>query len=139
MQDLAMPKKKDVPHSGSDLDIKIEGAKLEENDDDRSSSLSEPEDDENAQEELILSQLGSGRHSNKVAQSALEADSEAETERIEPTPHKSRRRTGNVENTPSKLGQHSTIDDDLSDPPSPLPIEPDGDFASGVNTTGTSR
>lgn len=110
--------------------VKSEMEPSEDLGDDRSSSLSEPDDDPD--EEMQFNALTASRRSalNDVAPAASEVDSEAETERLEQTPRTVRRRAGSMERTPSKLGQPMPLDDDLSEPPSPLPAEPGGDSST---------
>ncbi|KAH9825661.1 Sds3-like [Teratosphaeria destructans] len=104
-------------------------------DDDRSSSLSEPEDDQD--EELgsynVRAADANGRF---MASRSLEIDSEAETERLENTPQKLHKHADGIVRTPSKLSQAAAIEDDLSDPPSPLPAGVGA--ASSTSTIGAS-
>ncbi|KAK5132767.1 hypothetical protein LTR08_008652 [Meristemomyces frigidus] len=104
--------------------------------DDRSSSLSDPEDD---QDEEGTQNGGGGAIAGKSlpsAQRLLDVDSEAETERLEQTPQKLRKHADSIGRTPSKLNQAATMDDELSDPPSPLPIR--AGAASSTSTIGTA-
>ncbi|KAF2766547.1 hypothetical protein EJ03DRAFT_330046 [Teratosphaeria nubilosa] len=107
-----------------------EGGDME--DDDRSSSLSEPEDDQD--EELGPYNTASAADANGqfMAQRSLDVDSEAETERLEKTPQKLRKHADGIGKTPSKLSQAAAIEDDLSDPPSPLPAG-----VGAASSTGT--
>lgn len=59
-----------------------------------------------------------------AAHQSLEVDSEAETERLEQTPRTGRKQAEDTGRTPSKLSQAAVADDDLSDPPSPIPTGP---------------
>lgn len=101
--------------------------------DDRSSSLSDPIDEEDEEEHARSIKETAARAS--VHQS-LEVDSEAETERLDHTPDKSRRQADSAGKTPSKLSQAATVDDDLSDPPSPIPLGPGA--ASSTSTVDTA-
>lgn len=101
--------------------------------DDRSSSLSDPIDEED-EEEHARDIKETAAHTS-VHQS-LEVDSEAETERLDHTPDKTRKQADNVGKTPSKLSQAATADDDLSDPPSPIPLGPGA--ASSTSTVDTA-
>lgn len=89
--------------------------------DDCSSSLSEPEDDPDDVLPRYDTIDGMDKHEAVVAHSSLEIDSEAETERLEQTPQKLRNHADSIGKTPSKLAHAETVEDDLSDPPSPLP------------------
>lgn len=103
--------------------------------DDQSSSLSEPDDEEDEDARQLLDLKYSRMTTDeRIATHSLDIDSEAETERLEQTPSKTRRQAENMGRTPSKLSQAATADD-LSDPPSPLPAGPDG--ASSTSTGGT--
>lgn len=125
-------------HRGSVLDVASDAAaQLEDEDadigDDRSSSLSEPEDDED-DDNFPSDAIPPTAH---AAHASLDVDSEAETERLDQTPVKARRET-QPGKTPSKLVHASTVDDDdalddLSEPPSPIPTVPGG--ASSTSTT----
>lgn len=104
--------------------------------DDRSSSLSDPED------LLDQSEGPNGVDSDAVEGEELpaaplsEVDSEAETERLSQTPQKLRKLADNVGRTPSKLSQAAMADDEeLSDPPSPLPAG--AGAASSTSTVAT--
>ncbi|USW48107.1 hypothetical protein Slin15195_G014260 [Septoria linicola] len=90
-------------------------------DDDGSSSLSEPEDDPDVEthQNGISDTLTTSEELS--AHQSLEVDSEAETERLDQTPHKVRKHLEDTGRTPSKLSQAAGPDDELSDPPSPLP------------------
>lgn len=94
--------------------------------DDRSSSLSEPDEDIDDDDVINVAQYRPNRNgavAEEQAQQSLEVDSEAETERIDQTP-KSRKDAEPTQKTPSKLNQAATADDELSDPPSPVPTGP---------------
>jgi hypothetical protein len=126
----------------ADLDASDPAVQLEDGngnvdlEDDRSSSLSEPEDEEDD------FHTDAGPPAALAAHASLDVDSEAETERLEQTPHKARLTTTQPEHektgrTPSKLVHAATIDDDdalddLSEPPSPIPTVPGG--ASSTST-----
>lgn len=124
-------------HRGSMLDTASDPpAQLEDEDaeigDDRSSSLSEPEDDE---DDFTTDPAPPAA---LAAHASLDVDSEAETERLDQTPEKARQQAQQVGKTPSKLVHTSTVDDedaldDLSEPPSPIPVVPGA--ASSTSTT----
>lgn len=101
--------------------------------DDRSSSLSEPDEDDEGDGD------GLNRKTNGEALSHTvpDIDSEAETERLDQTPQKLRQQADSAGKTPSKLKQTATLDDDLSDPPSPLPAAEMGG-ASSTSTVATT-
>ncbi|KAF2161778.1 hypothetical protein M409DRAFT_27834 [Zasmidium cellare ATCC 36951] len=112
-------------------------AEVGDDNDDRSSSLSDPIDEEDEEE-----------HANGIKETiaqtsvhqSLEVDSEAETERLDHTPDKTRKQGDNAGKTPSKLSQAATADDDLSDPPSPIPVGPGAaSSTSTVETAGQKR
>ncbi|SMQ46632.1 unnamed protein product [Zymoseptoria tritici ST99CH_1A5] len=92
--------------------------------DDRSSSLSDPEDDLEEDGEVFGSSSANIAAEELTAHQSMEIDSEAETERLENTPDKLRKQAENVGRTPSKLVHAATADDealdDLSEPPSPI-------------------
>ncbi|KAK4507426.1 hypothetical protein PRZ48_001161 [Zasmidium cellare] len=112
-------------------------AEVGDDNDDRSSSLSDPIDEED--EEEHVNGIGETAPQTAVHQS-LEVDSEAETERLDHTPDKSRKQGDNVGKTPSKLSQAATADDDLSDPPSPILVGPGAaSSTSTVETAGQKR
>lgn len=90
-------------------------------DDDGSSILSEPEDELDAQAQQSQPDHVLATSEELAAHQSLEVDSEAETERLDQTPHKNRIQIGETGKTPSKLIQAATLEDELSDPPSPLP------------------
>lgn len=104
--------------------------------DDRSSSLSEPEDDEEYESRPEYMHEAPRASGQLVAQKSLEYDSEAETERLEDSPQKQRMQAESTGRTPSKLKHTATADDELSDPPSPLPTGPGA--ASSTSTAGTA-
>lgn len=104
--------------------------------DDRSSSLSEPEDVYDEEEGLNYVANGSRGLNLPHAQKTLEVDSEAETERLEESPQKSRQHAEGIGRTPSKLSKAAGVEDDLSEPPSPLPTGPDA--ASSTSTIETA-
>ena len=89
--------------------------------DDRSSSLSEPEDVDDEEEGLRYVANGARGVNLPLAQKNLEVDSEAETERLEESPQKTRQHADSTGRTPSKLSKAAGVEDDLSEPPSPLP------------------
>jgi hypothetical protein len=103
--------------------------------DDRSSSLSEPEDVDDEEEGLSYVTNGARGHNLPPAQKTLEVDSEAETERLEESPQKLRQHADIIGRTPSKLSKAAGIEDDLSEPPSPLPAGPGA--ASSTSTIET--
>jgi hypothetical protein len=121
----------------ADLDASDPAVQLEDGngnvdlEDDRSSSLSEPEDEEDD------FPTDAGPPAALAAHASLDVDSEAETERLDQTPEKARQQMLHGK-TPSKLVHTSTVDDDdalddLSEPPSPIPTVPGG--ASSTSTT----
>ena len=89
--------------------------------DDRSSSLSEPEDVDDDEEGLRYVVNGARVVDLPPAQKTLEVDSEAETERLEESPRKTKQQADSTGRTPSKLSKAAGVEDDLSEPPSPLP------------------
>lgn len=104
--------------------------------DDRSSSLSEPEDEHDGSEEqggVYEDMLDGGA---LAAQRSLEVDSEAETERLDQTPQKLRKHPDNLGRTPSKLSQTATADEEFSEPPSPVPVG--AGAASSTSTIATA-
>ena len=105
-------------------------------DDDGSSELSEPDDD--MDEETHGNGLDGDLSEDETAtaQKSLEVDSEAETERLDQTPQGQRKQADAMGKTPSKLSQAATVEDELSDPPSPLPAGP-GAASSTSTTAGT--
>nr|POF12849.1 transcriptional regulatory protein dep1 [Quercus suber] len=116
-------------------------AEIGEEPDDRSSSLSDPED-EMEDDVRILGARGLLMGNRQLdSYRALDIDSEAETERLEDTPQKLRRHADSIGKTPSKLSQAATMDDDLSDPPSPLPtgIGAASSTSTGGDTIGKKR
>ena len=104
--------------------------------DDRSSSLSEPEDVDDDEEGLRYVANGARGVTLPTAQKNLEVDSEAETERLEESPRKSRQHADSTGRTPSKLSKAAGVEDDLSEPPSPLPTGPGA--ASSTSTIETA-
>ena len=105
-------------------------------DEDGSSELSEPDDD---LEDDIHGNGVDGDVSDEeapAAQKSLEVDSEAETERLDQTPHRQGKQTEALGKTPSKLSQAAAAEDELSDPPSPLPAGPGA--ASSTSTVATA-
>lgn len=104
--------------------------------DDCSSSLSEPEDVDDEDEGLSYVANGSRGVNLPPAQKTLEVDSEAETERLEESPQKLRQHADSIGRTPSKLSKAATVEDDLSEPPSPLPAGPGA--ASSTSTIETA-
>lgn len=104
--------------------------------DDRSSSLSEP-DDEQDLAELDNGGIGQVQDGEQLeAQRSLDVDSEAETDRLDQTPQKSRQHADSIGKTPSKLSRAATVEDELSEPPSPLPR--DAGAASSTSTVATT-
>nr|POF26213.1 transcriptional regulatory protein dep1 [Quercus suber] len=91
--------------------------------DDRSSSLSDPEDEIEDEGGILGARAILMGHRQLDSYRALDIDSEAETERLEDTPQKLRKHADSIGRTPSKLSQAATMDDELSDPPSPLPMD----------------
>lgn len=118
----------------------IVDAEVGEQRDDRSSSLSDPEDEHDGSEahDEVDGETLDGEQS--IAQRSLEVDSEAETERLDQTPQKQRKHPDNLGRTPSKLSQTATADEDLSEPPSPIPAGAGAaSSTSTIATTGKSR
>jgi hypothetical protein len=118
-------------------DIDTLPADVGDDQDDRSSSLSEPEDDLEENGEDIGSSSGNTAAEELTAHQSMEVDSEAETERLDHTPDKLRKVADNVGRTPSKLSHAATADDealdDLSEPPSPIP-----NMQDGISSTSTT-
>ncbi|KAM3418603.1 hypothetical protein BST61_g4580 [Cercospora zeina] len=106
-----------------------------DDDDNRSSSLSEPEDDMEVDAQQIGASGALATNEELSAHQSLEVDSEAETERLDQTPHKARKQLEDTGRTPSKLNQAAAPDDDLSDPPSPLPTGPGATSSTGTTDT----
>ncbi|GIZ40558.1 hypothetical protein CKM354_000389200 [Cercospora kikuchii] len=106
-----------------------------DDDDNRSSSLSEPDEDleADAQQNGVSETLATNEELS--AHQSLEVDSEAETERLDQTPHKARKQLEETGRTPSKLNQAAAPDDELSDPPSPLPAGPGATSSTGTTDT----
>lgn len=111
------------------------GEGLGHDEDEGSSELSEPDDEMDDEEQ------GNGIDGDildeevATAQKSLEVDSEAETERLDQTPHRQHRQADALGKTPSKLSQAATAEDELSEPPSPLPTGPGA--ASSTSTVAT--
>ncbi|KAK5127130.1 hypothetical protein LTR85_008490 [Meristemomyces frigidus] len=114
----------------------IAAAELGEEQDDRSSSLSEPEDEQDEEELHNGLTAAFERRPELSAQKSLDVDSEAETERLEETPQKLRKHADSVGRTPSKLSQAATVEDELSEPPSPIPVG--AGAASSTSTVATA-
>lgn len=104
--------------------------------DDRSSSLSEPEDDQDEVMPEYGTVNGMDELEPAVAHSSLDVDSEAETERLEQTPQKLRKHADSIRKTPSKLSYAATVEDDLSEPPSPLPTGAEAASSTSTIVTG---
>ncbi|KAM0718889.1 hypothetical protein Q7P37_005961 [Cladosporium fusiforme] len=104
--------------------------------DDRSSSLSEPEDLDEDDAGLAYATNGASAAHPLPVPKSLEVDSEAETERLEESPQKLRKYAESVGKTPSKLSKTVGVEDDLSEPPSPLPTGPGA--ASSTSTVDTA-
>ena len=111
-------------------------AEIGEHNDDRSSSLSDPEDDNEDVEEGDGIDEDTLNGDERAARQLLDDDSEAETERLEQTPQKLRKHADSLGRTPSKLNQAATADDDLSEPLSPLAIGVGA--ASSTSTVATA-
>lgn len=106
--------------------------------DDRSSSLSEPEDiDDEDGFPTALRDVRNGQ-AEFNAQHSLDVDSEAETERLDQTPDKARKLAENVGRTPSKLSHAATAEEteDHSDLSPILPAAPGA--ASSTSTIETA-
>lgn len=108
----------------------------EDDDDDRSSSLSEPEDEPDEEELHNGARAGVGNGAPHASQRSLDVDSEAETEMLDQTPQKAQKYAEGVAKTPSKLSQAAVAEDELSDPPSPLPMG--AGVASSTSTLATA-
>ncbi|KAF7186955.1 Transcriptional regulatory protein DEP1 [Pseudocercospora fuligena] len=119
----------------------VNGAEVGDQDDDRSSSLSEPEDDDEVDPVPGAAIDNTETFEELAAHQSLEVDSEAETERLDQTPTKLRKDADTTGKTPSKLSQAATADDDLSDPPSPIPATGPGaaSSTSTIETAGRKR
>jgi len=104
--------------------------------DDRSSSLSEPEDLDDDDDTLAFVANGAKSTIPPPAQKTLDVDSEAETERLDDSPQKRRQHADSVGRTPSKLSKAAGVEDELSEPPSPLPTGPGA--ASSTSTIETA-
>ncbi|KAK0925056.1 Transcriptional regulatory protein [Friedmanniomyces endolithicus] len=126
-----------VAQEDADLDITADGTTAENGDlqDDRSSSLSDPEDEQDEDEGLDKTDRSGGQAVQLVAQRSLDDDSEAETERLDNTPQKLLQHADGLGRTPSKLSQAATAEDELSEPLSPLQM--DVGAASSTSTNGT--
>ncbi|GAB7365141.1 hypothetical protein MBLNU230_g6229t1 [Neophaeotheca triangularis] len=101
-----------------------DGAEAGDQVDDRSSSLSEPEDDDEEEDRINGDSSSLARAVERRVRASVENnedDSEAETERLEQTPQKPRNRADGTGKTPSKLSQAAQLNEELSDPPSPIP------------------
>ncbi|KAK1024878.1 Transcriptional regulatory protein [Friedmanniomyces endolithicus] len=120
-----------------DLDNAADGTTAENGylQDDRSSSLSDPEDEQDEDEGLDEPNRSGGQAVQLVAQRSVDDDSEAETERLDNTPQKPLQHADSLGRTPSKLSQAATAEDELSEPPSPLQM--DIGAASSTSTNGT--
>ncbi len=111
-------------------------AEIGEQLDNRSSSLSDPEDDNHQVEKRSGEGIDMVDDQPPASQRSLEVDSEAETERLDQTPQKPRKHADSLGRTPSKLSQTATADEDLSEPPSPIPA--DVGAASSTSTVATA-
>ncbi|QIW96928.1 hypothetical protein AMS68_002446 [Peltaster fructicola] len=101
-------------------------------DKDDSSLLSEPEDDDR-EEEMLSSRMVNGKAVRRD-----DVDSEAETERLELTPrHPREAAEAGIGRTPSKLSKVQSPDEELSEPPSPLPN--DVGAASSTSTVANGK
>ncbi|KAK0823143.1 Transcriptional regulatory protein [Friedmanniomyces endolithicus] len=120
-----------------DLDNAADGTTAENGylQDDRSSSLSDPEDEQDEDEGLDEPNRSGGQAVQLVAQRSVDDDSEAETERLDNTPQKPLQHADSLGRTPSKLNQAATAEDELSEPRSPLQM--DIGAASSTSTNGT--
>ena len=105
--------------------------------DDSSSVLSDPLDDNDEERQHAGPVKTESDGAPLTAQRSVDADSEAETERLDQTPQKLRLHADSIEKTPSKLSHAAIIDDDeLSDPPSPTQIG--AGAASSTSTIATA-
>ena len=114
-----MEEREDVDDAAREL---VDGPR----DDDRSSSLSEPDeenedDGEHADEEDEDNTVnGDGLVTHPRALD--EIDSEAETERLDQTPTALRKQPDGLGRTPSKLSQTAKAEEEVSEPASPVPV-----------------
>ncbi|RMZ33068.1 hypothetical protein D0859_02796 [Hortaea werneckii] len=108
-----------------------------EEDDNSSSSLSDPEDDFDDEEQQNGAEREQRAGESLGAHKSMDVDSEAETERLDQTPQKAQKQLDAVGKTPSKLSQAATAEDELSDPPSPLPAG--NGVGSQASTSATAR
>jgi hypothetical protein len=102
--------------------------------DDRSSSLSEPDEEDDEDTHMLDIRYRSTTGDDRSGVRSNDIDSEAETERLDQTPSRLRKRADSTGKTPSKLS-HAATADDLSDPPSPLHAA--GNGALSTSTAGT--
>lgn len=124
-----------LEHGAADHNTDNGDAELEEHHDDGSSSLSDPDDDnEDAEHESGVDE--DTLLADDVAAQRSEVDSEAETERLDQTPQKLRKHADSLGRTPSKLIHAATAEEDISDPPSPLPTGVGA--ASSTSTVATA-
>ncbi|KAF2718176.1 hypothetical protein K431DRAFT_287910 [Polychaeton citri CBS 116435] len=119
-----------------DRSLAATGTDAANEDDDRSSSLSDiGDDDEDLEAEQELRNAMARSRPRSITPTD-DVDSEAETERLNETPQKRHNLIDTNGRTPSKLSQAAVLDEDLSDPPSPLPVDPAA--ASSTNTIATT-
>lgn len=129
MQDLDAEGEVDTDNDMGDAENQIA-----EQLDDRSSSLSDPEDENEDLAEQNGTDGDMADAEELTAQRSLEVDSEAETE-IE-SPHKPRKHADSIGRTPSKLSQAATVEEGESEPPSPVPVG--AGAASSTSTVATA-
>lgn len=134
-RDIAMTEAEVQGDAEVDAAIITADAEVGEEPDDRSSGLSEPEDEQDEAERQHGAMVEREEPGHLRAQKSLDVDSEAETERLEQTPQKLRKHADSIGMTPSKLGQAARAEDELSNPPSPLPVGVDA--ASSTSTIAT--
>ena len=100
---------------------------FEDDDKDDSSSLSEPDEDD------IEDETTDARSTIQSRARKDDVDSEAETERLELTPrHMRDMAVAGIGRTPSKLSKVDQQEDELTEPPSPVP-----QGAGAVSSTST--
>ncbi|EMC93227.1 hypothetical protein BAUCODRAFT_26551 [Baudoinia panamericana UAMH 10762] len=131
----------DAVEEGADADnaVLADPTEIGEQHDDRSSSLSEPDDEQDLTAHELEAIDGTDVAQRPARGVALDVDSEAETERLENTPQKPRRLSDAIGKTPSKLSQAATAEEELSDPPSPLPVGAGAASSTSTVMTGIKR
>lgn len=134
---MAIPALALAPDVEAETTAATDPADTGELDDDRSSSLSEPGDDDLEEPDEAMGSMGRTMGSaTAAAHDSLDVDSEAETDRLGSTPQKTRPQADANGKTPSKLSHAAAAEDELSEPPSPLPM--DTGAASSTTTIATA-